>query len=89
MIRKRLRERVYERDQGICAVCRVYDAKWEADHIHEMWAGGPDDIDNLQTLCRRHHQEKTKNQTPIRAKTDRLRERHELTQKRKQIVRTA
>lgn len=85
MIRKYLRDKVEERDHGICAVCNVYDAKWQADHIHEMWAGGPDDIDNLQTLCRRHHKEKSAEQTPVRAKTDRLKERHDLTQTRRAI----
>jgi len=82
---KLLRKRVEDRDTGICTVCGIYDAKWEADHIHEIWAGGPDDIDNMQTLCRRHHVEKTAEQTPVRAKTDRLRERHDLTRRRKHV----
>lgn len=89
MIRKHLRDKVYERDEGRCAVCAVYDAHWEADHIHEIWAGGPDDIDNLQTLCRRHHREKTDAQTPLRAKADRLNAKHEQTKRRKQIVRVS
>ncbi len=88
-VRKYLRDKVEERDEGRCAVCGVYDAKWQADHVHEIWAGGPDDIDNLQTLCRRHHREKTDSQTPIRAKTDRLRDRHDLTRRRKQLLRAS
>jgi len=85
MIRKYLRDKVEERDQGVCAVCGIYDAKWQADHIHEMWAGGPDDIDNLQTLCRRHHQDKTAEQAGKRAKADRLAERHQQTRQRKPV----
>jgi 5-methylcytosine-specific restriction endonuclease McrA len=82
---KRLKKLVEERDHGICAVCGIYDAKWESDHIHEIWASGPDDIDNLQTLCRRHHQDKTAEQTGRRAKADRLAARHQQTRQRKPV----
>ena len=80
---KLLRKRVFERDQGVCAQCGVYDAKWQHDHILELWNGGKDTLENSQTLCRRHHLEKTVGQTPIRAKTDRLAARHEQTKRRK------
>jgi len=85
---KRLRAQVFERDQGRCAVCDIYDAKWEADHIQALWQGGSDTLDNLQTLCRRHHLEKSVGHVPIRAKTDRLAARHELTRKRRAIRET-
>ena len=78
-----LRKRVFERDQGICAKCGRFDAKWEADHLVALWTGGKDALDNMQTLCRRCHLAKSVGETPVRAKTDRLRARHELTQKRK------
>lgn len=32
---------------------------WEADHIKPKHKGGPNTLDNLQTLCLRCHQEKT------------------------------
>lgn len=80
-----LRKKVLERDQGICAVCKRFDPKWEADHIVAGWTGGKDELNNLQTLCRHHHLSKTISETPIRAKTDRLRERAELTRKRREI----
>jgi 5-methylcytosine-specific restriction endonuclease McrA len=83
---KRLRAQVFERDQGICAKCRRYDAKWQHDHILPLSLGGKDDLDNAQTLCRQHHGEKTVSEAPARAKADRLAERHDLTAKRKRIV---
>lgn len=84
-----LRKRVFERDGGICAKCGRFDAKWEHDHIVALWSGGKDDLDNSQTLCRRCHLGKSVGETPVRAKTDRLRERHRLTQRRRAIQRTA
>lgn len=90
MIRSRyLRKKVMERDQGICCLCGKYDPKWEADHTVALWSGGKDALDNMRTLCRRCHGEKTVSETPVRAKTDRLRARHDLTQRRRQIQRTA
>lgn len=86
MIRNRLlRQKVYDRDKGICAICQRFDAKWEADHKTELWEGGKDTLANMQTLCRRHHQDKTSGAAPVRAKTDRLRERHELTLSRRKV----
>jgi 5-methylcytosine-specific restriction endonuclease McrA len=82
---KLLRKRVFERDGGICADCGRYDAKWEHDHDVPLWSGGRDDLDNSVTRCRACHLKKTTGETPVRAKTDRLRERHDLTLKRKGI----
>jgi 5-methylcytosine-specific restriction endonuclease McrA len=42
-----LRKKVFERDAGICAVCGQFDPKWEADHRHELWAKGPDRLENM------------------------------------------
>lgn len=39
-----------------CRVCG--DLPSEPDHIKTRGAGGGDDIDNLQPLCREHHQER-------------------------------
>lgn len=80
-----LRKRVFERDQGICRVCERYDPKWQHDHIIPLWQGGKDTLENSQTLCRRHHLEKSIGETPVRAKSDRLRLRHELTKRRRAI----
>lgn len=82
---KLLRRRVFERDAGICAICHRYDAKWQHDHIIPLWSGGKDDLENAQTLCRHCHMQKSIGETPVRAKTDRLRERHEITKSRRAI----
>lgn len=81
-----LRKLVYERDGGVCALCGKYDAKWERDHIVPLWEHGQDNLDNSQTLCRSCHLRKSVGETPIRAKTDRLRARHDLTERRRKIA---
>lgn len=80
-----LRKRVLERDQGICAKCGRYDPKWQHDHVLALWNGGDDTLENAQTLCRRCHMAKTVGDAPVKAKTDRLRARHELTRRRRQV----
>lgn len=80
-----LRKRVFERDQGFCAKCGAYDSHWEADHVTALWEGGKDTLENLQTLCRHCHMAKTIKDVPVRAKTDRLRDRHQLTKRRRAI----
>jgi len=86
---KKLRAEVFERDGGVCAKCGRYDSHWIHDHIHELWASGPDTLENSQTLCRHCNQDKTSENTTARAKTDRLRERHDATVRRRQIQRSA
>lgn len=83
---KRLRTLVYERDQGVCAVCKRYDARWQHDHILPLSLGGKDDIDNAQTLCRRHHGEKTSAEAPARAKADRLSIAYQQMLRRRSVV---
>jgi len=84
---KRLRAEVFARDGGICSQCGVYDAKWEHDHEIPLAMGGRDDLANSVTRCRRCHRAKTSGEAPVRAKADRLRSRHDLTRRRKQLLR--
>jgi hypothetical protein len=43
-----------------CAECgQLLDEAWEADHVVPLHLGGEDSVDNLQSLCLRHHREKT------------------------------
>jgi 5-methylcytosine-specific restriction endonuclease McrA len=50
-----LRECVYARDQGICALCginrRWLRGKWQADHILPVVEGGDSNLENMRTLC--------------------------------------
>ena len=86
MIRnKLLRKKVYDRDEGVCCDCGRYDPKWEHDHDIPLWQGGADTLENSKTRCRRCHKTKTVSEAPVRAKADRLAERHQLTEKRKKI----
>ena len=84
---KLLRKRVFERDGGVCADCGRYDPKWEHDHELPLWNGGRDTLENSKTRCRTCHLKKTVGETPVRAKTDRLKVRHDLTRRRKQLLR--
>ncbi|MBY0424630.1 MAG: HNH endonuclease [Cytophagales bacterium] len=62
---KAIREILYQIDKGFCRCCGVYDEFWEADHIIPVYeGGGACFLDNLQTLCKDCHQEKTSNRIP-------------------------
>lgn len=40
----------------------------EVDHITPLWKGGPDTSENLQSLCREHHNRKTAEEAAERAR---------------------
>jgi hypothetical protein len=46
-----LRSAVYERDGYACLHCGAME-RLSLDHIHPWSLGGPDTLENLQTLCR-------------------------------------
>ena len=57
-----------------CADCnvRISLADLDADHMHELWDGGDNEIGNFQLLCFRCHAAKTKRGRAADAKTKRL-----------------
>lgn len=58
-----IRKALYEIDNGFCRNCGVFDEEWQADHIHPVFlGGGACGLNNLQTLCKWCHQEKTSTQ---------------------------
>ena len=62
-----LRRKVLDRDGWRCVKCGKA-GRLEADHIQPLDAGGaPWDLDNLQSLCRRDHIDKTasENASPV------------------------
>jgi 5-methylcytosine-specific restriction endonuclease McrA len=81
-----LRKKVFTRDGGICRDCGRYDPKWEHDHDIPLWQGGKDTFENSVTRCRHCHLHKTISEAPVRAKADRLAERHAATRKRKPMA---
>lgn len=60
---ERVRAQVLVRDGGLCQVCadagRITPNCNEVDHIVNKAAGGTDDLDNLQTICKPCHRAKT------------------------------
>ena len=67
---KHIRKYIKKRDYCECAECGNYDVRFEIDHIkplYEQKNKTADEVDwsywdekNLQTLCRKCHKEKTK-----------------------------
>ncbi len=59
---RKLREQVIKRYQGLCQSClannRTYPGN-EMDHILSNAAGGQEELNNLQLLCKSCHQHKT------------------------------
>lgn len=52
-----VRKAVYERDAYRCVVCQSW-LDLTLDHVIPYSQGGPDTIDNLQTMCRSHNSSK-------------------------------
>ena len=60
---RRLKQQVHERDQWICCRCGRITMDLECDHIVNKAQGGTDDLDNLQSLCKVCHLEKTQQES--------------------------
>lgn len=59
---RKLRVHVLERDGYLCVYCAKANRHVQAtdvDHIVPKYKGGTDEMDNLQSLCRKHHAKKT------------------------------
>lgn len=56
-----IRRELYKRDKGVCKICLDNKGKWFADHILAVCNGGGGcTLDGYQTLCKKHHDKKTK-----------------------------
>ena len=53
-----MRARILQRDGGCCQVCGA--PATDIDHIVPITRGGSDDDDNLVSLCKLHHEAKSK-----------------------------
>lgn len=78
------RQRVWERDQGVCAECGpesmpcdtlLNPRPWAADHVVPVTDGGEWTLENAQTLCEEHHKAKSRREAGARAARARLRDR--------------
>lgn len=56
---RRIKKQVHERDQWICCRCGMITMNLECDHIVNKAQGGTDDLENLQSLCKKCHDEKS------------------------------
>ena len=59
---RRIRERILQRDKGLCQPCLkqgFYTPANEVDHIVNIASGGTDSDDNLQAICGPCHKLKT------------------------------
>jgi len=59
---EKIREQALERDRGLCQHCLAEGRSVPAtqvDHVIAKAKGGTDDLGNLQSLCRDHHEAKT------------------------------
>ncbi len=55
-----IRELIFNKEEGFCRNCGVYDANWQADHIIPIFKGGGGlGLENYQTLCVQCHSNKT------------------------------
>lgn len=63
---KRRRRAVLERDGWRCVRCGLFGQRLEVDHVTPLEAGGDHSMDNLQTLCRVCHLEKTRGELTSR-----------------------
>jgi 5-methylcytosine-specific restriction protein A len=64
------RSRIRARDMGLCQECVRQGTPgpgWLVDHIVALWEGGSDEDENKQTLCKRHHDEKSAEEAARRA----------------------
>ena len=53
---ERMKEGVYKRDRGVCAICGKQDHwAWHCHHIVPRGEGGPDTVKNGATLCEKCH----------------------------------
>lgn len=75
----RVRLRVFERCNGVCALTgrkiRPGD-QWDLDHARPLSMGGAHSEDNLRVVWRPAHREKTADEATDRAKADRIRAKH-------------
>lgn len=59
------RERIKRRDCGLCQVCQRRG--YIVDHVKPLWAGGSDEDENKQLICKPCHDAKSEREAAMRA----------------------
>ena len=60
---RKVRAKALKRDRGLCVHCYregILTIATDVDHIVRKADGGTDSLGNLQSLCKAHHAQKTK-----------------------------
>ena len=75
------RTRIFDNAKGTCCLCNFkIDAgrgdKWIVEHIKPLWLGGDDDERNMGPAHYKCAIEKTRQEAPVKAKSDRVRANH-------------
>lgn len=72
------RRRIWDAAKGICHLCGlpIGFKPWEADHVKPLWLNGEDSEANMAPACKPCHLHKSVGDRPIKAKSDRIRNRH-------------
>lgn len=74
------RVRIYDDHQGTCCICHfkidVPKQKFIIEHIKPLWLGGDDDERNMGPAHFDCAIEKTRQEAPVKAKSDRVRANH-------------
>lgn len=75
------RTRIYDNASGICCLCQCHihaegGNKWIVEHLKPLWLGGADDETNMGPAHYDCAIEKTVNEAPVKAKSDRVRANH-------------
>ena len=75
------RTRIFEAAKGVCCLCDqpILASRGEKhiiEHIVPLWLGGADDESNMKPAHYGCAIEKTRKESPVKAKSDRVRARH-------------
>lgn len=75
------RVRIFDACGGKCHLCGLkinasLGEAWEVEHVKSLWLGGADDESNMKPAHVHCHAEKTGEESGIKSKTDRIREKH-------------
>lgn len=76
-----MRVRIFEAASGNCVLCKLpinaaRGDKWIVEHIKPLWLGGADDETNMGPAHYKCAIDKTVNEAPIKAKSDRIKARN-------------
>jgi 5-methylcytosine-specific restriction protein A len=75
------RVKLFDDHQGVCVICHFkidasLGAKWIVEHVKPLWLNGEDDVRNMGPAHYSCARQKTSEEAPVRAKSDRVRARH-------------